>query len=484
MFSSIFKLKNLLYILQKEEYEIQNFLNWVRQNREWNNLEKKQKLVWTLKARLIFVLAIVIFVLALGGTFFVLASASNFLIKTWAIIAAFFIFLSFWLSPYLYLVVAVLILKPLDVCSKKFLIQKAKHKLRKFPHLQIFGITGSYGKTSVKEFLNTILQTKLRVLKTPENINTPLGISALIQKEDLSQYDVFLVEMGAYRRGDIKQVCDLVKPKFGILTGINEAHLERFENLKNTIKTKFELIESLPKEGKAFLNGEDKNVVENAEKFKAVEQEIYSQKMAEDLKCNGNGMEFVLKIDGEKIGFTVNLLGKHNLTNLLAGILVARELGLTVAEIQKGVSKIQAVEHRLQPIVNPNGVIVIDDSYNGNPTGVQAAIEVLKLFQNKRKILITPGLVEMGQAKKSAHIEIGEALSQVCDLVILIKNSNLPYFLQGLQKGGWNLSPENYQNEAKLKVFESSEEAHRALQNILQKGDVILFQNDWTDNYK
>lgn len=483
LLSSIFKLKNLLYIFQQEEYEIRFFLQWVRENKNWHDLEKKKKLNWTMKARLIYVLALLFFIIPLSASFVYLISSPELLVRILGIVDALLLFVLFWIKPYYYLIVAAVLLKPIDLVTKELVIRRAKNKLKKYPNLKIIGITGSYGKTSVKEFLKTILETKFQVLITPENINTPLGISALIQKTDLSKYDVFLVEMGAYREGDIKKICDLVEPEYGILTGINESHLERFESLENTIKTKFELIESLPKNGKAFVNGDDQNVKENYTKFGNCEQNIYTKKTAKKLQGGENGMEFEISLNSEKLSLAVKALGEHNVTNILGGILMAQELGLNSGEIKKGVENIKAVKHRLEPIFNPNGVIIIDDSYNGNPAGVEAAIHVLKLFKNHRKIFITPGLVELGNAKEKVHVKIGKQLAEVCDLVILIKNSNFPYFIQGFKKGGWRVSKNNYKNEEKLKVFEDSEIAHQALGNILKKGDVILFQNDWTDNY-
>lgn len=483
MLSSFLKLKNLLYIFQQEEYEIFFFLQWIKTHSNWHDLEKKQALCWTLKARLLYVLAILFLMIPLILCFLYLIASTHFLIQGIGIVFALFWFILFWLYPYYFLIFAVFLLRPFDLMIKTLVIKRAQSKLKKYPDLKIIGITGSYGKTSVKEFLATILDVKLRVLKTPENINTLLGISALIQKTDLAKFDVFLIEMGAYREGDIQQICDLAKPQYGILTGINESHLERFGSLKNTIKTKFELIESLPKNGKAFVNGDDLNIKKNYIKFGSCEQNIYSKEKVKNIEGTEKGMEFEINLGNEKLHLVVNVLGKHNVTNIVGGILLAQELTLTNAEIQKGVSEIESVKHRLQPIFNPNGVVVIDDSYNGNPAGVKAAIEVLKLFKDYRKIFITPGLVELGKAKKEVHVAIGKQLAEVCDLVILIKNSNTNYFIEGLCNGGWDVKPKKYKNEKRLRVFTDSETAHQALKQILKKGDVILFQNDWTDNY-
>ena len=470
IFLPLLILKNLLYIFQQEEYEIQPFLNWIKNNKVRTNLEQKQKLVWTNKAKLIFGLSIILFLFFLGIAFYYITLFYQMLI------CIFLIILYFLLLPHYYLILSSLIIKPFEIVIKHFVILRAQKKLKKHPHLKIIGITGSYGKTSVKDFLATLLVTKYKVLKTPENINTPLGISALIQKEDLSKYEIFLVEMGAYRSGDIKKICQLVRPTIGILTGINESHLERFGTLKNTIKTKFELIESLPPEGMAILNKDDENVKNNYTDFGNCRKKTYSHQSAENILISENGIAFDLQPD---LKIKAKILGKHNITNLMGAIFTAQELGLSNTEIQTGSQKIVPIKHRLEPVYNPNGIIVIDDSYNGNPTGVKAAIEVLSEFKNYRKIFIPPGLVELGDTKAEIHIEIGKLLTEVCDLVILIRNSNTPFFLTGLQQAGWGID----ENETRLKVFDTSQEAHQALPNILKKGDVILFQNDWTDNY-
>lgn len=483
------KLKNLLYIFQQEEYEILPFLRWVRNARSFEDVEKKQKIRWTLKVKLLFsgvsvlwflILSVILYYTYLS--YFLEKQGFSLDVFQSVLGLVFFIFTVFVFTHW-YLVFVNLLLKPFDFLMKKILVVKAKRKLKKHPKLKIVGITGSYGKTSVKEFLYTLLKDKYRVLKTPDNINTPLGVSALIQRENLDQYDVFLVEMGAYRKGDIKEVCDLVSPEMGILTGINESHLERFGKIENTIQTKFELVESLPPKGLALVNNDDENVREHLERFGVVPKKTYSYGLVKDLQMTEKGVRFELKIKDEDLEITAQILGKHNVSNLVGAIFMAQELGMSGGEIQAAVKKVKSVKHRLEPLFNPNGVLVIDDSYNGNPTGVRAAIEVLRQFKEKRKLYITPGLVELGDKKAEVHIEIGERLAKVCDLLILIKNSNLPYFLEGLSQGGWDVEQNNYTKEARLKVFETSEEAHKALGSILQKGDVILFQNDWTDSY-
>ncbi|MFH1565274.1 MAG: UDP-N-acetylmuramoyl-tripeptide--D-alanyl-D-alanine ligase [bacterium] len=369
--------------------------------------------------------------------------------------------------------------------------------------LKIIGITGSYGKTSVKEFLSSILKEKYNILATPENINTPIGIARLILNNLAKHHEIFIVEMGAYFRGDIKKICNLVHPEIGILTGINESHLEKFKTIENTIKTKFELIESLPKDGLALINGDNKYCAEQILNTKKIikpvkcKVKLYSLSVSESPSGDSDGAgggdveivkvklanyqqlenltKFAIIKQNIKSEFEIRLLGKHNILNILPGILVGEKLGLTHEQIKRGVVNIKPIPHRLQPIISKNNILVIDDAYNGNPDGVMAAIEVLANFSNRRKIFATPGLVEIGEKRGEVHKEIGSRLADTADLILLIQNSNTKFFLQGLKE-------KNYSND-KIKIYQTSQKMQEDLKNILQSGDVILFQNDWPDNY-
>ncbi len=424
-----------LYLLQLENYDLGRF--WKGFFRK--PIQPRKKIVWTSKAILILVLAL-IFAVAFSSSF------KNFTIGVIVLVAI--VWLNFLSAIFLSLAVA--ILWPLDFLVKLLLVSKAKRKISKFKKLKIIGITGSFGKTTMKESLATVLSQKFRVLSTPENINTPVGIARLILRKLNDATEIFIVEMGAYQIGDIAALCEIAKPDIAILTGINEAHLERFGTIGNTIEAKFEIVINAKPNAFVLLNSESERIRQNFDKYIA-----------------GHMLTWY---DSQAGQFRSKLLGNYGLGVVNACVIIAKELGLTESEIRAGVEGIKPIPHRLQLIEGGGDVTVIDDSYNGTPDGVREAIRVLGGFVGRRKVYVTPGLVEMGSRKEEVHREIGRQLVKVADLVILIKNS-VTHFI------GVELRPDQ------VVWFNSAVEAHSKLKEILKPGDVVMFQNDWPDNY-
>ena len=276
MFSII---KHHLYLLQLENYNLRRFLAIVFK-RPFPTDAARQKLVWTPKLILIFSLALAIYLLAAFG---------NILIYGWntkGIGFALGYALIFLNSFALLLAIVTAVLKPFDFIAKSIIVARAKSKMRKFQNLKIIGITGSFGKTTMKEVLAAVLSEKFKVLKTPENINTPVGIGRLILKELSSDTEIFIVEMGAYQRGDIRALCRIAQPQIAILTGINEAHLERFGSMENTIKAKFEIVQHAKPDALIVLNEENKLVKDNYQKFVGARRvEFYSQTKSPPSVC-------------------------------------------------------------------------------------------------------------------------------------------------------------------------------------------------------
>lgn len=512
------QLKTYLYILQSAEYNIGSFFEWLKKTKGKKIEQQKKELVWTAKAKIIFTSTLLLWGL---GLFILTIYLFLTLTWYWALLAVAIITPIWQILLVFFLFIPTILLRPFEKIYIYFYLQKAKNKLsllrKQNQDLKIIGITGSYGKTSVKEFLASILKEKYNILATPENINTSIGIARLILNNLTKHHEIFIVEMGAYFRGDIKKICNLVHPDIGILTGINESHLEKFKTIENTIKTKFELIEGLPKNGLALINGDNKYCAEQILNMKKIIKPIkckiklYSlsapespsgdsggargQSLENSLKYKvdaeqnieivstrlinyqqlENSSKFVIIKKNIRTEFEIKLLGRHNILNILPGILVGEKLGLTNEQIKRGVENIKPIPHRLQPIISKNNILVIDDAYNGNPDGVMAAIEVLANFGNRRKIFVTPGLVEIGESRGEAHKKIGARLTEVADLVLLIQNSNTKFFLQGLKE-------KKYPDD-QIKIYQSSQKMQDDLKNILKSGDVILFQNDWPDNY-
>lgn len=313
----------------------------------------------------------------------------------------------------------------------------ARWKISRYKNLIVIGITGSYGKSTVKEILSEILSKKYKVLKTPANNNTPLGISRLILGTLNSSHQVFVVEMGAYKRGEIKELCDIVKPKIGILTAINEQHLALFGSIENTIKTKFELIDSLPEDGTAILNVGDENIQIGMEERPEIKAKVklysvgaQSDYYASDVAASGQGIKFML-ISGQKMqDFKINIIGEHNVSNAIASIIAAEKLGITFSESALIVQKNIQLPSALKVFIGPKGSTLIDDTYNSNPDGVLAALDYLALKKGK-KIVIMSSLIELGSAAHEVHHRIGVKISSFVQEIFVLDN----YYFDDIKNG-------------------------------------------------
>ncbi len=465
--------KYQLYLLQLENYELFRFWKLLFKKGFWPKAGQRKELVWTAKAAVIFTLAEML-VLAAGVLcfFFFRAQFGNPL----SVLLGILVFLVLKNLPFLGYSLAVVLLLPLDFLLKKILVFRARNRIKSLASLKVVGIAGSYGKTTMKEVLLKVLGAKLKVAATPESVNTPVGIARWVLRELDPSVEVLVIEMGEHYKGDVEEVCAMARPDIAMVTGINEAHLERMKNLENVVDTIFEIVSCSKPGALVVLNGDDKNVSENYKKYVWPDHKVESFKM-EDFSSKNFNTE-TLQWEAELPGtgkVKISLIGEYALGDVSAAVRLAKSLGLNEEEIKRGVEKIQPVEHRLQPIKSAGGVLVIDDAYNGNSTGVSEAIKVLSRFQSRRKIYITPGLVETGRQAGEVHKKIGQELASVADLVILIKNSVTPFIAEGLKAAGF--SPD------KMVWFDTALVAHENLKNILRPGDVVLFQNDWGDQY-
>ena len=381
------------------------------------------------------------------------------------------------LSPYM-LFLAYLINEPFENAIKKRIVLKATAKLDAANVIKI-GITGSFGKTSVKEILNTVLSQKFRVLSSPASFNTPMGIALTVKGLD-STHDVFIAEMGARNKGDIKELADMIKPSIGVLTGINNQHLESFGSIERIKDTKFELFESLAEGGIGFFSSDSVGAKElfdrfNGEKYAAGINGDDNYAYATDIKTDERGMSFDLHISGENpVRCCTVLLGRHSVSNVCLAAAVAYRLGLTPEEIAAGVNRIPALKHRLELLPNNKNIVIIDDSYNSNEDGTKAAMEVLDYFTG-RKIVLTPGLVELGKMENVMNLEFGKRLARHADIVIVIGKHNAEMLITGLTDGGFD--------KQNIMFAKSLNKANVMLNDIVQKGDVVLFENDLPDNY-
>lgn len=382
------------------------------------------------------------------------------------------------LTPYI-LYLAYCVMEPFECALRTHYVKIARAKLDSFDVIKI-GITGSYAKTSVKEILKTLLSQKYRVLTTPESYNTPLGIALTVKNLD-GTHDVFLAEMGARSKGDIKVLAEMVKPSVGVLTGINNQHLETFGSEEAILQTKYELFEYLEKTGgSGFFTADSDGSRELYDKFGGEkyfagltgEDDLVT---AENVVTDKQGTTFTLKIKGEEpIECRTVLLGKHSVSNICMAAAVAYKTGLSPEEIALGISRQSAVKHRLELVPNNKNVVIIDDGYNANVDGINAAMEVLDTFSG-RKIVLTPGLVELGKMENIYNMKFGEVLAKHADIVIIIGKHNAEMLLSGLSAGG--MPRENVYFE------KTATRGNETLNELLREGDVVLFENDLPDNY-
>ncbi len=377
--------------------------------------------------------------------------------------------------------IALLINMPIEKSVYLYYKNKAINKLKKMNQLKIIGITGSYGKTSSKNILSDILNIKYNALPTPKNLNTFYGLMITINNHLDKFTDIFIAEMGAYVKGEIKGLCKLVKPQYGILTTIGTAHLESFGSEQNIIDGKFELIESLPADGFAVLNKDDPKQVNYhlKNKVKVIWVAIENQDadiVATNIKGSSKGTSFDVMIRGEteKYHFETKLLGNHNVYNILAGIACGREFDIDMEDLIQAVKAVQPVEHRLE-LKKIGNFYMIDDAYNSNPVGAKSALDVLNRMPGE-KVVVTPGMIELGEKEDFYNKQFGEQIAEVADFVILIGERKTKPIKEGLLTKGFD--------KDKIIVFNDVREAYPFIGQLAIKKEVYaLFENDLPDTY-
>ena len=381
---------------------------------------------------------------------------------------------------YFVVMVANVFNKPIEKCVYLYYKHQAKKKLKTM-NIPVVGITGSYGKTSSKNIINDILNIKLNSFASPKSFNTPYGLINSVNNYLDKFNDIFIAEMGAFKIGDIKENCKLVKPKYAIITSIGEAHLESFGSRENIMKGKFELVESLPSDGIAILNRDDeyqvKYEIKNNCNIKWIgidnkDVDLY----ATNIKLSGKGTSFecVFKGDINKYKFSTKLLGKHNVYNILSGILLGYELGLSIPELQRGVSSVKTIEHRLE-LKKLGHINIIDDAYNSNPVGSRRAVEVLGLMDGV-KIIVTPGMIELGTEQYNLNYKFGEYISEVCDYVILVGEKQTKPIYDALIKKEYD--------KKKIFILNDVREAFPLMNRLAgkeEKSTYVLLENDLPD---
>jgi UDP-N-acetylmuramoyl-tripeptide--D-alanyl-D-alanine ligase len=454
------------YLWQLKSYRVDRLLEEIRKNKEiiFPKIYVLPLLLFLIFSLIIkrdfsdYLLVAIYLLLGSYSIFLFLKKRWKFPVFTKKILIIFAIILSFWVCLLFYFWQSKIFFLPIfeilipfflffcfgaiefpAVILKKLSMKKAKNRRKTFNNLIVVGITGSYGKSSTKEFLYSLLVEKYKeneILKTDKNINTEIGIANTVLNKLNQNHKIFVCEIGAYKMGEIKTVCDIVKPKIGILTGINEQHLATFGSQENIIKGKYELIESLLEGGAAFFNARNK----------------YCLDLYEKTLRGGSGQVFLYAQEAQFFGQE----------NILAARAVAKYLGMTEEEIKRGLDKITNKMPGIHIKKWANGLNVINATYSANSTGVLAHLEYLKTFSGK-KVIIMPCLIELGEASKRVHREIGQKISEVCDLAIITTKDRFKEIREGAGD--------------KAVLIENPQKIIERINNFVKAGDVVLLES-------
>lgn len=356
-------------------------------------------------------------------------------------------------------------------------VRDAKRILKECPDLTVIGITGSYGKTTTKFILKRILSEKYNVVATPKSFNTPMGVVRTVREQIQPQTQVFICEMGAKNIGDIKELCDIADPDYGIITAVGPQHLDTFKSVDNVFKTKFELSDAVKaKNGEVFVNGDCAEITNRIDKngYILCGTAESCEFRAENISYSRYGSSFDLCLGGERVGVTTRLLGTHSINDIVIAAACAYRLGVSVKDIAFAISSLKPTEHRLE-LKSYGKAVLIDDAYNANPEGSLGAVRVLGSFEGMRKIIVTPGLIELGEREYESNYALGLEAAKYCDIIILVgKNRSRP-LRDGVEAADFD--------SKNVYVVSSFKEAMAVFTPLADSNTVILLENDLPDNY-
>lgn len=379
------------------------------------------------------------------------------------------------------MLLADILLMPVEKMIQQRYVNDARRILQSIPDLKIIGITGSYGKTSTKHYLHRILSEKYDVLMTPGSFNTPMGVVRTIREYMKPYNEVFICEMGAKQKGDIKEICDIVHPQMGIITAVGPMHLESFKSIENVQSTKFELADALPANGVAVINNDfemcaNREVSNTGVIRYAVTNPAHADYVATDVRYTPQGTSFVVTgPDGFSLPLETRLLGECNVSDLLAAVCIALQLGVQPEQIRYAVGSIEQVEHRLSMKQTPGGVTIIDDAFNSNPAGSKMAVDVLAHFTGGKRIIVTPGMIELGDKQYELNKALGRYIGENVDVAIIVGEYNRQPLSDGVRDSGFNA--------ANLHEVDTFNDAQLLLSRILASGDTVLYENDLPDTF-
>ena len=436
------------------------------------NTQKKsiKKLVFTGRVKRLYSTYIIIFAALITAFAFL---SDGIITRTIAAV----IFLLSLITPSSVFIIWALTL-PIEKTFAKYYINDAKRILRAHKNLKVIGITGSYGKTTSKFILTRILSEKFNVVCTPHSFNTPMGVVRTVRGDLKPQTEIFVCEMGAKNIGDIKEICDIAMPDTGFITSVGAQHLETFKSVDNVFKTKFELNDAVKlKGGNVFVNGESKEIISriNKEDFIVYGTDKNFDFCAENISYGRYGSQFDIKLGDEIVRLTTKLLGMHSILNITGAAAIAHKLGVSNEDIKFAVASLKATEHRLELKNSVNGSLLIDDAYNANPEGCLEAVRVLGSFDGMKKVIITPGLIELGDKEYESNYNLGLEAAKYCDIMIFVGQNRSKPMVAAAKDSNF---PED-----RVFVANSFMEAMGIYTKFADENSVVLLENDLPDNY-
>ena len=367
---------------------------------------------------------------------------------------------------------------PLEKAVSKWYVNDAKRILKEHKILKVIGVTGSYGKTTTKFILSRILSEKFNVVCTPQSFNTPMGVVRTIRESLKPQTEIFVCEMGAKNIGDIKEICDIANPHFGLITSVGPQHLETFKTIENVFKTKFELADAVKSNGgEIFVNGDSAEI---SRRIAGGDFSVYGTNAdfpfcAKNITSSRNGSEFDVVLNGETLHLSCKLLGLHSIINITGAAAIAHTLGVPFEDIKFAVASLKPTEHRLELKSSISGSLMIDDAYNANPEGCIEAVRVLGSFEGMKKVIITPGLIELGDKEYECNYALGLEAAKICDIIILVGQNRSKPMTDAVNNT--DFKKEN------LFIVSSFYEAMEIYSGLADDNTVVLLENDLPDNY-
>lgn len=477
--SKIFPILDHLYIYQLLEYNWGEFLVWFLKNPFKRALQKKHKLEWTQKVKLLALVSITLLILDSTVTSYTLSGG-----VLWSLILLPIKTLYF---P-LFLIVAQILISPLELYQKEKILIKAAEKLSKLPNLKVVAITGSFGKTSTKDILYTFLWKKYYVVKTPKSFNTSLGIAQTILEDIKENTEVFICEVGAYKIGEIKKIASLIKPTIGIITAIAPQHLQKFGSLENIAKAKFELPQSLEERGVVILNSNYQKIKELASTVSA-KAYLYGTEgdpfYATNIKSGVEGTSFTIHTPKGEADIHIPLIGEHHVQNFLAAAAAALQLGLKLADIKERAKLLLPTPHRME-IRRMGNMILIDNSYNTNPISAESSLNLLASFKDSRKIVITPGFVELGKEAAGENQNFGNNIACIADELIIVGGNAKKDLLKGIKQVWQDAEEKVHFVNSTQEGIDLAYQLAKELTEWIARYDtevVILLENDLPDQY-